>query len=154
MWKSSKKKITKTKNLNPEQPTTTNQQNSMKTKTKKLKSIATHSHKLTKFHKQFWGFDLLNLLLARYICLRFVNDPRSRGISPEIWFPFNISANKEVNFPNSFDSFPTNRLKEGSSTWTWMEFPILVDMPPLILFLAIRRVQSCGHLLQLWENSP
>ena len=52
MWKSSKKKITKTKNLNPEQPTTTNQQNSMKTKTKKLKSRATHSHKLTKFHEQ------------------------------------------------------------------------------------------------------
>ena len=34
------------------QPTTTNQQNSMKTKTKKLKSMATHNHKLTKFHKQ------------------------------------------------------------------------------------------------------
>ena len=34
------------------QPTTTNQQNSMKTKTKKLKSRATHNHKLTKFYKQ------------------------------------------------------------------------------------------------------
>ena len=34
------------------QPTTTNQQNSIKTKTKKLKSRATHNHKLTKFHKQ------------------------------------------------------------------------------------------------------
>ena len=42
----------KKKNLNPEQPTTTNQQNSIKTKTKKLKSIATHNHKLTKFHEQ------------------------------------------------------------------------------------------------------
>ena len=42
----------KKKNLNPKQPTTTNQQNSMKTKTKKLKSRATHNHKLTKFHKQ------------------------------------------------------------------------------------------------------
>ena len=44
----------KKKNLNPEQPITTNQQNSMKTKTKKLKSIATHNHKhkLTKFHEQ------------------------------------------------------------------------------------------------------
>ena len=42
----------KKKNLNPEQPTTTNQQNSMKTKTKKLKSITTHNHKLTKFHEQ------------------------------------------------------------------------------------------------------
>ena len=42
----------KKKNLNPKQPTTTNQQNSMKTKTKKLKSIATHNHKLTKFHEQ------------------------------------------------------------------------------------------------------
>ena len=42
----------KKKHLNPEQPTTTNQQNSMKTKTKKLKSRATHNHKLTKFHEQ------------------------------------------------------------------------------------------------------
>ena len=32
--------------------TSTNQQNSMKTKTKKLKSRATHCHKLTKFHEQ------------------------------------------------------------------------------------------------------
>ena len=47
--KSAKKKK---KNLNPEQPATTNQQNSMKTKTKKLKSRATHNHKLTKFHEQ------------------------------------------------------------------------------------------------------
>ena len=47
-----RKKKQKQKNLNLEQPTTTNQQNSMKTKTKKLKSRATHSHKLTKFHKQ------------------------------------------------------------------------------------------------------
>ena len=39
----------KKKNLNSEQPTTTN---SMKTKTKKLKSRATHNHKLTKFHEQ------------------------------------------------------------------------------------------------------
>ena len=39
----------KKKNLNSEQPTTTN---SMKTKIKKLKSRATHSHKLTKFHEQ------------------------------------------------------------------------------------------------------
>ena len=39
----------KKKNLNPKQPITTN---SMKTKTKKLKSRATHSHKLTKFHEQ------------------------------------------------------------------------------------------------------
>ena len=42
----------KKKNFNPEQPTATNQQNSMKTKTKKLKSRVTHSHKLTKFHEQ------------------------------------------------------------------------------------------------------
>ena len=47
-----RKKKQKQKNLNLEQPTTTNQQNSMKIKTKKLKSRATHSHKLTKFHKQ------------------------------------------------------------------------------------------------------
>ena len=42
------------KNLNPEQPTTTNQQNSMKKKKtkKKLKSRATHSHKLTKFYEK------------------------------------------------------------------------------------------------------
>ena len=39
----------KKKNLNPKQPTTTN---SMKKKTKKIKSKATHSHKLTKFHEQ------------------------------------------------------------------------------------------------------
>ena len=32
--------------------TSTNQQNSLKTKTKKLKSRAIHSHKLTKFHEQ------------------------------------------------------------------------------------------------------
>ena len=50
--KGKKKQKQKQKNLNLEQPTTTNQQNSMKTKTKKLKSIATHNHKLTKFHEQ------------------------------------------------------------------------------------------------------
>ena len=43
----------KKKNLNPEQPTAINQQNSMKKKKKKkLKSRATHNHKLTKFHEQ------------------------------------------------------------------------------------------------------
>ena len=47
-----KEKKKKKKNLNQEKPTTTNQQNSMKTKTKNLKSIATHNHKLTKFHEQ------------------------------------------------------------------------------------------------------
>ena len=49
---SMKNKNKQKKNLNPKQPTTTNQQNSMKTKTKKLKSRATHNHKLTKFHEQ------------------------------------------------------------------------------------------------------
>ena len=42
----------KTKKLKSRQPTATNQQNSMKTKAKKFKSKAIHSHKLTKFHEQ------------------------------------------------------------------------------------------------------
>ena len=46
------RKKKKTKNLKSRQPIATNQQNSMKTKTKKLKSRATHSHKPTKFHEQ------------------------------------------------------------------------------------------------------
>ena len=56
MWKFAKKKKKK-KKLNPEQPTTINQQNSMKTKTKKLKSRATHNHKLTKFYEQLKWID-------------------------------------------------------------------------------------------------
>ncbi|KAK7859252.1 receptor protein kinase clavata1 [Quercus suber] len=56
------------------------------------------------------GIELSNLLLDRSRISRFVNDPSSGDISPESWFPFNFNFNKEVNFPNSFGSFPTNRL--------------------------------------------
>ena len=56
------------------------------------------------------GIDLSNLLLDRSRYSRFVNDPSSGGIFPKSLFPFNINANKVVNFPNSFGSFPTKWL--------------------------------------------